>query len=353
MKKQSDKLLDAVFTQDADYRVGNLYDCYCNLLERDVEFKFQFSKTYSFTKDQVEYYVQFRPLYHPEKRYIWEDGIERMGFYIDIPDDSGDIRKWLIVGRTDKPFTRYLVLQCNHTMRYLINGTIYETLGVLRSRNNYNSGVWDDGFVQTIQNQTQIVVPTNSYTNLIDYDLRVMITDNPIHPHTWMVTKREDMFPLGVLKIVFSQEHFNPNTDNVELRVCDYYKTGVTPNEKSKIQKCAVVTSGDILYIGGSSRTVKFEFYDSNGDIIKSNADNVPILNTDYFYSFEFNGVTYKNDNLNGLEEYFTVTSFDENNSFKIGALNRFDIIGKSITINILDKDDETVLATNGFEVRR
>lgn len=339
MKKQSDMLLDRVFTQDADYKTGNLYDCYGNLLERNVEYKFQFARVFSITKDQVEFYIQFRPLYHPEKIYKWEDGKERLGFYLDVPDDTGEIRKWLIIGRNDKNFVRYNALRCNWTLKFIKDGKIYSVLGVLRERNSYNSGVWSDGFFTTVENQTQIFVPTNSITNLIDYDDRFMLSDNPVHPVVYEISKREDAIPLGVTKLTMRQTHFDANKDNVELGICNYYDTKIEPEkpETPPITATAKV-SGRIIYIGGSRRTITLKFYDADGEITD------PVVYS-WAYKLDDEDVT-----LTELEENFEITTGESTLSIK--ANNDFALIGKVLEFIVKDENENTLTSVK-MEVRR
>lgn len=65
-----------------------------------------------------------------------------MGTYVDIPDDTGTYNRWLIVGRSDEPqFVKYNILKCNWTFKWIVEGILYECLGVLRARNSYNSGL--------------------------------------------------------------------------------------------------------------------------------------------------------------------------------------------------------------------
>ena len=339
MKKQSDILLDRVFTQDADYKTGNLYDCYGNLLEKNVEYKFQFARVFSITKDQVEFYIQFRPHYHPEKIYKWEDGKERLGFYLDVPDDDGDIHKWLLVGRNDKNFVRYNALKCNWTLRFIHEGIIYSVLGVMRERNSYNSGVWDDHFVISVENQAQVFVPTSSISNLIDYDMRFMLSDNPIHPLVYEISKREDIMPMGVTKLTMKQTHFDIHRDNVELGICNYYDTKIEPEEPETppIEVTARV-SGKILYIGGNKRTITLKFFDKDGE------ETDPII---YNWAYKIDG---EDVTLEELQENYEIT-FGET-SLSIKANNDFALIGKVLEFLVQDENDNTLTSTK-MEVRR
>lgn len=271
LKKTGDILMNVNFDHDENYKRAILYDWDLKKLE-EVDIKFQYSQKYSINKDQVEYLVQFRPLFHPEIKYRHSDNIERLGFFLDIPDDTGRMNKWLLLGRNDEDqFVRYNALKCNWNFKFMVDGVIYEQLGVLRDRNNYNSGVWSDGFVTSVENQAQFIVPTNRKTELIDYDMRFMLSDNAIHPIVYSVTKRTDTFPLGINKITLSQGHFDKEKDNPILKICDYYSSKIKPKEdlkrpesNNKVSKMELKYTGNqpVLVIGGTYRTITAITYD-------------------------------------------------------------------------------------------
>ena len=74
---QANEIMDKTFTNDLGYRRCKLYSRDMKLLDENVEIKFQYSQSYTINKDQVEYLAQFRPGYHPERKFIDDDGIER------------------------------------------------------------------------------------------------------------------------------------------------------------------------------------------------------------------------------------------------------------------------------------
>lgn len=143
LRIESDDAMNKTFSNDLGYRACKLYSRNMELLDPYVEIKYQYSQVYTINKDQVEYLAQFRPGYHPEKIYRDDDGVERLGFYLEIPDKNSGINEmWLILGRNDKNnFIRYNILKCNWTFKWIKNGVIHSCLGILRNRNNYNSGI--------------------------------------------------------------------------------------------------------------------------------------------------------------------------------------------------------------------
>lgn len=256
----SNTIMDATFDRDVNFKRGALYDVNGTFLE-NVDFKYQYHAAYTISKDNVEFYAQFRPYYHPDVKYKAADGALRLGFYLDVPNDLDTVEKWLICGRNDTiTFTRYNILKCNWTFNWIVDGTIYQCLGCLRNRNNYNSGIWSNGFTTTVENESQMILPSNAATQTIDYDMRFMISDNRVHPKVYSVSKIEDTFPLGVVKITLVQAHFDAALDNVDLQVCNYYDSKVSPEAPgthvSKNAKLSCTGKDKVLHRGGSARTV-------------------------------------------------------------------------------------------------
>lgn len=127
LKKQSDTIMEQTFDRDIAYRI-------CYLDGKPIEAKYITYTYYSISKDAVDYHLQFKPGVHTQ-----------IGKYIDVPDDTGAYNRWLIVGRSDEPqFVKYNILKCNWTFKWIADGVVHECLGVLRKRNNYNSGLWTD-----------------------------------------------------------------------------------------------------------------------------------------------------------------------------------------------------------------
>ena len=214
LKNQSDLIMNQTFTNDIAYR-----KCYID--GKPVDAKYITYTYYSISKDFVDYHLQFRPGVHFP-----------MGKYVDIPDDTGTYNRWLIVGRSDEPqFVKYNILKCNWVLKWIIDGEIHECLGVLRSRNSYNSGLWNDYLLSTPENQDSIWLPTNPDTQTVAYNMRFLISDNQINPIAWEVSKIEDLNPQGVIKITMKQDLYDPKKDNNELMIADYWKNYLTKDD--------------------------------------------------------------------------------------------------------------------------
>lgn len=314
---QANEIMDKTFTNDLGYRQCRLFNRSMELLDENVEIKFQHSQNYTINKDQVEYLAQFRPGYHPERKFIDDDGVERLGFYLEIPNKNTGLKEmWLILGKNDKNnFIRYNMLKCNWTFKWIKDGVIYSCLGVIRNRNSYNSGIWSDGFFTSVDNQSQFIVPTNPQTQTIDYNDRFMLSDSPVRPLVYEVSKLEDVFPLGATKVTLKQDHYNPSTDNVELKICNYYQSPILPEGTDKLETFSLSFSGKdpTLRIGGSKRTI---------------TANIPneFMKSDILWSYSFDGIDSKD-----LSDYFIIE--ETNDSVSISAAKNFDALGKVIKI--------------------
>lgn len=307
----SNILMDKLFDRDIGYKQGKLYDVEGNFLE-DIDFKYQFHMQYTLSKDEVDFYVQFRPYYHPEDKYMAEDRIERLGFYLDIPNDVDVMERWMLLGKTDTlTFTRYNVLKCNWQFKWIYNGEIYTELGCIRNRNNYNSGVWSDGFVTSVENQIQFIVPNNSKTRTINYDTEFILSDTLIHPRVYEVSKLEDAFPPGTLKVTLVQAHYHPAEDSPILGLSGYNANQIKPepvNGHLSINATISYSGAEpVLHKGGSARRVQSAIYDERGELV----DITPT------WSFYINGAFAS---LSDLTDYEILFSEDQK-SFTIKAL--------------------------------
>lgn len=144
-KTESDRAMDELFFTDLQSKVCYIYDyfhddqpdlkdhmTYSHTTKIRIDAKFIVKSYQSIDKDQVEYYLQFRPsqkvefdptdeLYYYETEYRQRYGSEfPIGCYCDIPDDKGVYRKWLICGSEPaNQFPKYLILPCDYKLQWI------------------------------------------------------------------------------------------------------------------------------------------------------------------------------------------------------------------------------------------
>lgn len=192
------------------------------------------------------------------------------------------------------------------------------------------------GFTTSVENQTAFFVPTNDITRGIDYGLRFMITDNPVHPKTYEITKVMDTFPLGATKIVLSQSHYNEHTDlcgvdeeffgDTEMHmICDFKKSSLKPINPSEPVTPTTWTLSDVndkLYVHGQPQVIQA-------------IPSVETTTTCEWHIF-VDGDDYTNK-LADLYGYLDI-SFDEvNHTCTIAAINK-DLAKYVISIKIYDE---------------
>ena len=336
LKEMANMVMDETFSNSTTYRNGMIYDCNMNEIEK-LDFRFVKTKTYTIEKDQVEYWVQFRPGVNPEIEYdTSKDQKHRLGYYIDIFDDNSKmIEKWLIVGKDTSEFDRYNVLKCNWVFEWLDENRVYRRcLGCVRDRNSYNSGVWSDGFTTSVENQTMFIVPTNDITMALDYGDRFMITDNTIHPKTYEITNMMDTFPLGTTKVILKQCHYNEHTDlcGIDERffgdeevhmVCNYYESTLRPSPNKLFSPISWSLSdvNDKLYVHGQPQVIH---------AVSNEETDTPCE-----WHISLDGEDYT-DKLEELKEYLDISIDNINNTFTIAAINK-DLANYVVTVKIYD----------------
>ena len=421
LKHQSDKIMDATFTNDVAYRK-------CYIQDKDVIFpeqtlagykkakavfqgtekynpqkimgfepidaKYLVHAYYSISGDSVDYYLQFRPLEHGRNPNI------RVGSFVFVPDDLGVYNLWLIVARDDRPqFPQFYILKCNLLLKWEVEekdwplyegkhvdvGT-YFSWAVQRTQSSYNSGVWMDYYVQTVENQLKAIVPTNSDTNTLTYNERFIISDNPLRRVAWEISKVENTTTFGLTKLTFTQElefdsidnvswinfqsnNFSDNNTGVEY---DYYKARTNDNSiHSPIEAWDVETSvisytgvAPVMKTGGSYKTFTATLYE-NGEFVSRKPywrieyykNDTLICSVGFIYvndelvcdnsNSEFivnkNKIIYEKDNeqLFGIQYVYDT---EKQMDLKFKCLQILNMMGGSIVISVCD--DPTKIQT-------
>lgn len=144
-KENSDFLMEQTFENDIQAKRCYIYDYFHddqpeknyhitheNTTKTPIDAKFIIKEYRSIDKDQVGYYLQFRPsepleftdgdeLYYFEKDYRNVFMTEfPISAYVDIPDDRGVYRKWMVVDKEyANQFMKYLILPCDYHLTWV------------------------------------------------------------------------------------------------------------------------------------------------------------------------------------------------------------------------------------------
>ena len=351
LKKQSDMIMINTWDRDIQSKDCLIYDYWHDTdffpeaEKTPVKIKFVKVGKNSTGKDQVDYHVQFMPGYtcpfdlvkdYSKDKYYYPNEFP-IGLYLDIPFDEG-VEKWIIVfGSHDLQFRSYIVLPCNYKFTWVKDSKKYRMWGCSRSRNSYNSGIWTDYKTTTVENQNQIWLPTNEFSNKLYYDDRLIIGAYREKPITWKVTKVEDLYPMGINKLTMGQTKFDPDTDYIDYDThemwASYYNTTLQPDDSlDKNEYIGELNVGD--------RKIKIGY----AKVITIDAPDYEIDYTNLVWEFSINK-TYTEES-----QWLKRIYMDDANKLKIKTINDFDLSGAIMDINVTDGN--RLLASVQLEVQ-
>lgn len=323
-KEQSDDMMNWTWDNDIQSKICYIYDFYHddqprlaegmtyeNTTKTQIDAKFIVKSYQSMDKDQVEYYIQFKPtqkthfsegdeLYYFETDYRQKYHNDNfIGLFIDIPNDENIYEKWMIL-RTEpaNQFPKYLILKCNYELMWIENNGTEKIKrrmwSVLKMQSSYNSGLWTDLRFTSQENQDKIWLPLNPitekiwYTNESSKNMRVLVssfTDNAI---AWQISKVENAQPLGVQKLTLYQDFFDQHRDYIEKDAdgniigmwANYFDSEIAPTDPSTPTTppssitARISASTSTIKVGGSYKNLTVNlFNDSNEDITTEYAD--------------------------------------------------------------------------------
>lgn len=362
-KAQSDMIMEYTWDRDIQALPCFLYD-YCHDDEPDkvrnlnslksktktlIQAKYIVNAYQSDDKDQVSYHIQFKPSQRCNVPYYYEmfenryDSFFPMGLYIDIPDEQGNYNRWLVTEKANyynPQFVTWSVLPCDYKFQWIFDNTKYQMWGVLRSQNSYNSGVWTDYKITTIEDQQKFVVPLNRISEKLFHNQRMIIDARvETEPIAWIITKVKRLASNGLARITLAQDKFDQHHDYIERDEygniigmwCDYFNSDIDINQEK--EEIATATHSKILYsgtkselkVGGSYKTFTVSYFNKNNE---EEINNVDIGQ----WEFLIDGESF---NVNELIKiiYPSVTNKLLNNQIKIKFVGSEDYLGSILTL--------------------
>lgn len=328
LKSDSDKIMEQTWDNDISSKVAYIYDywhddfyvdefgierslaegmTYENTNKTRIDIKFIIKSYQSIDKDQVDYYLMFKPsqpvrfsedddLYYYETNFRKRYGASfPIGLYIDIPDDRGVYHKWLICGNEPaNQFPKYLILPINYELMWVEKNQTQRIKrrmwSVLRNQLSYTSGVYTDRVFGHTDNQNKVYLPINSITDKLWYtdddskNMRVIVSALTENPTVWKITKCVTISPIGLQELTLYTNFFNEHTDYVNLETgemyANYFDSEIAPTDPSTpttppssiIARISASTS--TIKVGGSYKNLTVNlFNDSNEDITTEYAD--------------------------------------------------------------------------------
>lgn len=327
-KEDSDFIMEETFWNDPQSKVGYIYDymhddqpdikdhmTYENTIKTRIDVKLIVKSYSSLDQDQPEFYCQFKPsqklefeeddeLYYFETEYRKRYGIEfPIGLYLDLPDDRGVYRKWLICERElANQFPKYLILPLDYQFMWIEKdgNNIYKRKmwGVNRSQKSYTIGVYSDHNFTRPDNQSKAFLPLNPITENLwytkeedDKNMRMVVSAKTKHPIVWTLTKVENASPLGIQTLTFYQNYWNEHTDYIEKDSdgnivgmwADYFSSEITPTDpptpsptlSSITAKISASTS--TIKVGGSYKSIAVNLFNDSDEDVTSEYSEVVI----------------------------------------------------------------------------
>lgn len=280
---------------------------YENTNKTKIDAKFIIKSYQSMDKDQVEYYLMFRPsqpvrFNEGDDLYYYETDFRKrysatfpIGLWVDLPDDRGVYHKWLICrNEPANQFPKYLILPANYELMWVEKNNekrIKRRMWcVLRQQMSYTSGVYVDRVFGHTDNQNKLILPMNSITEKFWYtdddskNMRVIVSALMENPTVWKITKCESASPFGLQKLTLYTNFFNEHTDYVNLETgemyANYFDSEITPIDPSTPTTppssitAKISASTSTIKVGGSYKNLTVNlFNDSNEDITTEYTD--------------------------------------------------------------------------------
>ena len=203
-------------------------------------------------------------------------GTLKSGNYIFFEDEY-----WIVDGRpgNNKIYEKATLKECQYKLRWQKNdGTIAERWANLISASKYDVGESGNNTIILTSNNFTIIIPNDNDSMTID-GKRVFIDASEIPEKVFKITRNDDVLFAhgshgGTLSLIADKVEFNKDTDNQELRICDYIdvsnpSTPLPPSENiDKTTVLSVVISGNTNLKNTISRTYTATLTDSDGNLV-------------------------------------------------------------------------------------
>lgn len=289
-------IYDYYHDDQPDLRSGMTYDK--DTTKTPIDAKFIIATYPSATSYKTEYHIQFKPsqklsfdeddpLYYYQTDYVDKYGIDfPIGLYIDIPDDKGVYKKYLICAKehATNHFAKFIVLPVDYLFRWIeVRGAERikrQMWGCLRGQQDGNEVSTSSTF-STLKSDIAAWMPLNTITDKIYFteeesihNQRLIVSATVSNPAVYRVSGITSINPVGILKFTLARDRYNTHTDYGMY--ADYCQTAVPPvidsskEENETVNDGAVTISNvssdrPVIKLGGSWTKLQARFFDSVG----------------------------------------------------------------------------------------
>ena len=251
-------------------------------------------------------------------------GTLKRGMYIKYRNDI-----WLVISHPDnnKIYDKAIIQKCNYTLPFQTNSsTIIQEPCIVES-NQSSDGESSNKIITVPDNIKFILIQYNENTKKLVEDKRIIIDTVREKPMVYKITNIDTVTKMdgenGLWKLTCKADgSFNPETDNKDLKICNYISSTdiPTPPTPSIGDCCITYKNVATIKIGGTEKPFNVIYKDSNGIDITSTLTSVWSIQVPV--GFENDIHFTPKDNLCGLR-----------------AEDNEDLIGKTITLNVKSSD--------------
>ena len=203
-------------------------------------------------------------------------GTLHSGDYIFFEDEY-----WIVDGRpgNNKSYEKATLKECQYKLRWQKDdGTIIERWVYLTSSSKYDVGENGNNTIILTSNNYLITIPNDEDSMTLD-GKRVFIDLSDVPEKVFKITRNDDVLFAhgshgGTLNLIADKTEFNKETDNQELRLCDYIDSSpptspsepTTPDETEDLY--ATISGTSNLRIG-VTRTYTATLSDKDGNAVQ------------------------------------------------------------------------------------
>lgn len=204
-------------------------------------------------------------------------GTLHSGDYIFFEDEY-----WIVDGRpgNNKSYEKATLKECQYKLRWQKDdGTIIERWVYLTSSSKYDVGENGNNTIVLTSNNYLITIPNDEDSMTLD-GKRVFIDLSDIPEKVFKITRNDDVLFAhgshgGTLNLIADKVELNKETDNQELRICDYIDPSPTtpppsePTTPDETEDLYATISGTSNLRIGVTRTYTATLFDKEGNSVQ------------------------------------------------------------------------------------